>query len=118
MKRALATALLILVAAAPPRVQVHASSVAAWSPPHVRIHRGAAPGMGPWHHRRDRLGDGAGYGWPSFGYGYDAAPPSPSGAGFFEDGDIRMQGRRVVYDYDRGYPYEHYRYSRLPRRGW
>jgi hypothetical protein len=33
--------------------------------------------------------------------------PSPAGTGFFADGEAVRIGNRVVYDYDRGYPYQH-----------
>jgi hypothetical protein len=82
---------------------------------HVRIHRGRFAGAHRGH------GDGRGYdaqayGWPTFGYGSDDdARPRPSDAGFFTDGETWMRGRQVVYEYDRGYPYEHYRRQRSRR---
>lgn len=82
----------------------------------VLVHR---PGShGRWHHwpdrpdtGQDRPDYGNSYGWGGGSSGYDPAygPPRPGSAGFFTDGDTWMAGRRVVYEYDRGYPYEHYR---------
>jgi hypothetical protein len=83
----------------------------------VRVHRGVLPPQaGYGHGGRHGYGNDFGYGWPSYGYGYDGLAPRPSG--FFADGDTWMHGRRVVYEYDRGYPYEHYRERRPPRESW
>jgi hypothetical protein len=60
------------------------------------------------HFHHDREGAGA------LGYGEgvpvaDEAPPVADG-GFFSDGEaIPTRAGRVVYDYDRGYPYDYYR---------
>ncbi|HMC91623.1 MAG TPA: hypothetical protein VKI45_04095 [Allosphingosinicella sp.] len=112
MERIIVLALLVLPAAAPP-------PAARPSIQQVRIHRGAQPQHGRWHHWPANGDRGGERGWGSYGYaaGYAGdTPPRPSGAGFFEDGDSWMQGHRVVYDYDRGYPYDHYRAPR-PRLG-
>ena len=119
MKLAVVAAILVLPAAAPPAGH---PSGAGWSVSQVRVHRGTPTGTGRWHHWPDRAqqdrGGWAGYGYASEGYGYDAPLPQPSGVGFFEDGDSWVQGHRVVYDYDRGYPYDYYRDPRARHRSY
>jgi hypothetical protein len=60
------------------------------------------------HDRRDQDGNGAvGYGW-----GVPVAEDAPAVAdgGFFADGEaFATRAGHVLYDYDRGYPYERYR---------
>lgn len=72
-----------------------------------RSHRGFDRGhhRGPHRHRgrsgRNRL--------PPFyfGLGGYGEPAVPYGEGFFAGGgEVRMEGSRPVYDYDRAYPYE------------
>ena len=42
-----------------------------------------------------------------FGLGGYGEPADPYGSGFFADGgEVRMDGGRPFYDYDRSYPYE------------
>jgi len=109
-------AVLILLSAAPAaaapagggaRAAAPHRSGASWQ---VRVHRGMAAAPGQWHRnggRRWRSGSDGSV-WPSFGYGGGAAG-EPRPGGFFADGDTWMRGRQVVYEYDRGYPYDHYR---------
>ncbi|HEY0314605.1 MAG TPA: hypothetical protein VGC56_19180 [Allosphingosinicella sp.] len=124
MKLVLVAAALALPAAAPPAR--HAGG-AGWSSGQVRVHRGTPTGTGRWHHwpekRHQGRGGWGGYGYPGVvyagdGYADDVPLPRPSGVGFFEDGDAWVQGHRVVYDYDRGYPYDHYRDPRARVRSY
>lgn len=67
--------------------------------------RGRAP-----HHRYRRWQndrDQASY-WIGGGGSYDEGP-APGEEGFFGDGEAVRAGNRVIYDYDRGYPYRHFR---------
>ena len=105
------------------------SHPSAWN---VRIHRGGHMTHGGWQltsrfgqHRgqgrgrasRYAYGYGSeGYGWPSYGYGDDGIAVPTAREGFFADGDAWVRGHHVVYDYDRGYPYEFYRERPLRRR--
>jgi len=61
------------------------------------------------HHRRFGRG-AASFVFPYGGVGYaeEFAAVDPHGAGFFAGGggEVRFEGGRPYYDYDRGYPYE------------
>lgn len=69
-----------------------------------RHHRG----RGRHHGRFDRDGDRFALAYGGIGYaeGFEAA--GPHGNGFFAGGggQVRLNGGRPYYDYDRGYPYE------------
>jgi hypothetical protein len=60
--------------------------------------------------RRHRRGDGN-QGAQSYWAGGAALEdyPEPGRGGFFADGEALPTRGGVVYDYDRGYPYDHYR---------
>jgi hypothetical protein len=64
----------------------------------------------PWRHRDRRRGGGGEEASLYWGGGVALADyPEPGRGGFFEDGTaVRIRGG-VAYDYDRSYPYDHYR---------
>ncbi|MFL6857025.1 MAG: hypothetical protein ACJ8EB_03850 [Allosphingosinicella sp.] len=89
----------------------------------VRFGAGAGPGHGRFRfmHGRHRHGDrrddygAAGYGAAGYAGGVPLAEDYPTVAdgGFFGDGGaLAARGGHVLYDYDRGYPYEYYRTRR------
>lgn len=67
-------------------------------------HRRPDAGRG---HRRRNGDEGA---WPYWAGGVALEDyPEPGRGGFFADGEALPTRGGVVYDYDRGYPYDHYR---------
>jgi hypothetical protein len=59
-----------------------------------------------WRHDRDRDWGRDFYWAGGIAYPEQDWPSSP-GTGFFADGEAVRVGNRVVYNYDRGYPYQH-----------
>jgi hypothetical protein len=118
--RILPAVLVLLLAAAPPNARPGAGATFS---AHARSGRPAF-GHGSGHlssfwqnrtiDRGRRAGSPAGYGGWGYaaGYGY-----SSSVGGFFTDGEVIPAGRGIIYDYDRGYPYDHYREARPPAFG-
>jgi hypothetical protein len=79
---------------------------------HDRRWRGRHPGR---HGDRDDgfIGYG-GVGYEGYYGSYASTPPAPDEFGFFGNGgEATLVDGHAVYDYDRSYPYEHYR---APRR--
>ncbi|MFL6862675.1 MAG: hypothetical protein ACJ8DZ_06725 [Allosphingosinicella sp.] len=83
----------------------------------VRFGAGPGPGRFRFMHGRHRHGDrrddygAAGYGAAGYAGGVPLAEDYPTVAdgGFFGDGGaLAARGGHVLYDYDRGYPYEYY----------
>lgn len=71
--------------------------------------------------RRPRGDDGDGFGWDYYGYGDGSGVQEPIGYrdyGYFDQQrDGRTRSGRGGFDYDRGYPYDHYRESAADERG-
>ena len=61
------------------------------------------------HMLRDR--DALGYGYGYDGLGYYSVSRSRHIGFFAEGGDAGVANGRAFYDYDRGYPYDHYAYQ-------
>ena len=98
---------------------------AAWESGPTRRWTSGRPGRGHEPRRRHRRHGFALFGW-SGGYGADRAEVLAGGGFFTEGAQTRSTNGSVVYDYDRGYPYEHYRRPRersepqeaQPAQGW
>lgn len=110
---------LLLAAAAPPALAAAPSGMVAAPAPAVHAGPGAGgfhpmPRYGRWnrygtgrHRDRDRPSPGYDRAY-SAGIGIEAYDPARE-QGFFRDGDAVRTPGGVAYDYDRGYPYDHYR---------
>ena len=77
---------------------------------------GSRPDQRSWHRddgrrgRRHRDSRTQGYGYGFWGPGVTGGNyPVYADGGFFSDGDASRTPGGVAYDYDRGYPYDHYR---------
>ncbi|HEX8572598.1 MAG TPA: hypothetical protein VF759_07600 [Allosphingosinicella sp.] len=71
-------------------------------------HHGVRPGPGRHHRRFDRGGDRFEGAYGGIASVEDFEAVDPHGNGFFAGGggEVRLNGGRPYYDYDRSYPYE------------